>query len=85
MQFERGGFADGQHSITVEDGEVYHVPVPVEPFDLCANLRASIRNEDTARTRARSRATHTQEVRVARIIELIRHSHETGQVITCDV
>jgi|GEM_PF-1849695 predicted dehydrogenase len=85
MQFERGGFADGQHSITVEDGEIYHVPVPVEPFDPYADLRASIRNEDTARTQARSRATHTQEIRVARIIELIRHSHDTGQVITCDV
>jgi len=85
MQFERGGFADGQHSITVEDGEVYHVPVPVEPFDPYADLRASIRNEDTARNQAASRATHAQEVRVARIIELIRHSHDTGQVVTCDV
>jgi len=85
IQFERGGFADGHHSITVEDGEVYQVPVLVDPFDPYAHLRASIRSRDFGKTLASSHAALAQEVRLARIIELIRHSHETGQVITCDV
>ena len=85
IQFERGGFADGHHSITVEDGEVYQVAVPVESFDPYAHLRASIRSPEFGKTLASSHAALTQEVRVARIIELIRHSHEIGQVITCDV
>lgn len=85
VQFERGGFANGQHSITVEDGEIYHVPVEAVPFDPYAELAASIRGWDSQAVQAETHAALRREVRVAKLIQLIRRSHETGQVIACDV
>lgn len=84
VQFAGGGFADGRHSITVADGEVYQVPVAAEPVDPYDQLAASISAWHDAAVQAQSRKTLARETVVARIIELIRQSHESRQVVEFD-
>ena len=85
VQCERGGFANGQQSITVEDGEVYHVPIEVETVDPIDELANTIRNWSDADVQATSRAALAREIRVATLRRLIMESHDSGQVIKCDV
>lgn len=85
VQCKRGGFADGQQSITVEDGEVYQVPVEVEPVDPIEELANTIQNWANTDVRAASRATLARQLRVATLIRLIRESHDSDQSIRCDV
>lgn len=83
LQCERGGIARGQQSITVEDGEIYHVSVNVEPIDLHTDVVTTLRDWESNETCAANEGLR-REVRVSTILELIRESHDSRRVVACN-
>ena len=75
LQGQRGGYATGRQSITVSDGEVYDVSVESTPCDPYSELLARLSDSGN-----RQAAEHSSD-EVARLIDAIRRSSSTGNVV----
>lgn len=81
LQGTHGGFVDGRQTLTVEDGEIYDVPVEAASVDSCANCLETVRAWSSDAARARTSAAHDRAVRTGRIISLIRQSATRNEVL----
>ncbi len=84
IQGTQGGFGQGAESRTEPDGEVYQVPVDVEPIDPYAELEARLRGDrSTLVPGVVSSIQH--EVVVAEFLEAIRIAADAGNVIDVSI